>query len=295
MKMTGLAILNAYNQSASFAYFYNRMKEELNALGVGLEQITNAEILTYIDSKGDILDSIKDKYDFVLYLDKDLYVAELLTKQGMRLFNTSEAIRLCDDKMLTHIVLANNGIDMPVTVSAPLNYIGSDSDCFLKNLVKQISFPMIAKENYGSLGKGIRLLNNWDELVSYEKEHKFVAHHYQEYIASSKGFDYRLILINGKVEAQMKRVNDNDFRSNISLGGHGEKAELPNSYIAMAEKAASIMKLDYCGIDLLSSPEGKPILCEVNSNAFLTEIEKISGKNLAKLYAEHILNSLTRQ
>lgn len=294
MKMTGLAILNAYNQSESFNYFYSRMRSELEALGIALEKTTNSEILSFISSKGSISDSIKSKFDFVLYLDKDLYVAELLTKQGIRLFNTSESIRLCDDKMLTHITLANNGIKMPKTVSAPLNYIGSDSDSFLKNLINEISFPMVAKENFGSLGKGVSLISNWEELVSYEKEHKFVAHHYQEYISTSKGHDYRLILINGKVEAQMRRANDNDFRSNISLGGHGEKVELRSSYIEIAEKAAKILGLDYCGIDLLVGENEEPILCEVNSNAFLTEIEKTTGKNLAKLYALHIYKALSK-
>jgi len=292
MKMTGLAIFNAYYQSDSIDYYYNRMKSELELLGVGLDKASNAQIMAMISSDGSILDTVKNKYDFVLYLDKDLYVAELLSKQGIRLFNTSEAIRLCDDKMLTHILLSNSGIKMPKTVSAPLNYIGSDNDAFLKNLIKEISFPMVAKENFGSLGKGIRLINNWDELVAYEKEHKFVAHHFQEYISSSKGCDCRLILVNNKVEATMKRVNENDFRSNVYQGGHGEKVELPSSYIEMAEKASKLLGLDYCGVDLLSGPNGEPILCEVNSNAFLTEIEKISGKNLAKLYAEHIFNSL---
>ena len=43
-------------------------------------------------------------------LDKDKYISLMLEKAGLRLFNSSLAIELCDDKMLTHIILAKNGI-----------------------------------------------------------------------------------------------------------------------------------------------------------------------------------------
>ena len=91
----------------------------------------------------------------------------------------------------------------------------------------------------------------------------------------------------------MKRSNDNgDFRSNVAQGGHGEPVELPASFIETAEKAAKILNLDYCGVDLLDDKDGNPILCEVNSNAFLQEIERITGKNIAGIYAKHIVESL---
>lgn len=291
--MTGLAILNAYLQSPAMMHYFNRMKEELFKFGINLDLKTNAEVLAYVASDGSISRTIKDKYSFVLYLDKDLYISEMLAQSGIKLFNSSEAIRLCDDKMLTHIVLGNNGIRMPKTISSPLNYIGKEEFNFLEDVVNLLSFPMIAKENFGSLGKGISLIQNKEELYEYERAHKNVAHLYQEYIESSKGHDYRLILINGACVACMKRVNDSgDFRSNVAQGGHGEIVQVPQAYVDLAEKAAKILKLDVCGIDLLDDKDGDPVLCEVNSNAFFQEIEKITGKNIAKLYAEHIVASL---
>ena len=44
--------------------------------------------------------------------------------------------------------------------------------------------------------------------------------------------------------------------------------------------------------DLLDDEDGNPVLCEVNSNAFLQEIERITGKNIAGLYAKHIVDAL---
>lgn len=293
MLKTGLAILNAYIQTPASIHYYKRMKEELGSLGVSLDYKTNAEILALIGSNGDILASEMSKYDFVLYLDKDEYVAYMLEKAGIKLFDSAEAIRLCDNKMLTYIALSNAEIKMPKTISAPLNYIGSDDDAFIKEVTKELSFPIVAKDNYGSLGKEVYLIKNFDELAEFENNHKFGAHLYQEFIESSKGHDFRIIVINGKVVASMKRCNDNgDFRSNVAQGGHGELIDLPESFKETAEKAAKILKLDYCGVDLLDDKEGNPILCEVNSNAFLQEIERITGKNIAGVYAKHIVDSI---
>ena len=87
MLKTGLAILNAYIQTPASLHFYKRMKEELDSLGVALDYKTNSEILSYITSEGDLFTEEMKKYDFVLYLDKDLYVSEMLEKAGIKLFD----------------------------------------------------------------------------------------------------------------------------------------------------------------------------------------------------------------
>ena len=65
MLKTGLAILNAYIQTPASLHFYKRMKEELGSLGVALDYKTNAEILSYIASSGDLFAKETEKYDFV--------------------------------------------------------------------------------------------------------------------------------------------------------------------------------------------------------------------------------------
>ena len=90
----------------------------------------------------------------------------------------------------------------------------------------------------------------------------------------------------------MIRENTSDFRSNIALGGKGREYSPNKEFIAAAEKCARVLDLDYCGVDLLFGEGGKPYVCEVNSNAFITEIERITGVNVAKSYAEYIINKI---
>ena len=287
-----LCILNGYIQQEGPLNFYERMREELLKYDILLEKKTNIDIHTYIDSNGNIESSLKE-YVFCLYLDKDTYISKMLELSGMRLFNSSDSIFLCDDKIITHIFLSNNDIRMPKTISAPLNYSSMKNEKFISDVVRELYFPIVAKRNYGSLGKGVFLLKDENELVEFENKYKSEPHIYQEFIKSSFGHDYRMIVIGGKFIVGMKRINLNgDFRSNIAQGGIGEKAEIPQSYIDLAEKAAKILKLDYCGIDLLTGNDGEPILCEVNSNAFIKGIEETTRVNVAKEYARHIVDNL---
>lgn len=284
---TGIAVFNGYITLPGLRFIFTRMREELAELDIDLEAHSNAEILTILNSNGNI--EGKKEYDFVLYLDKDKYLAKELELVGYRLFNKAQAIDLCDDKMLTHITLANHGIKMPKTISGPLNYSSRISEEFSRKIFDHLSLPIVAKTNFGSMGKGVTLLKTKQEFLDYEEKMKTLPRFYQEYIASSSGFDYRIIVIGGKAVATMRRENtDGDFRSNIALGGNGIKVDLPQHYIDLAEKAARILDLDYCGVDILEGGDGEPILCEVNSNAFLEGIEKATGINIAKIYANHI-------
>jgi gamma-F420-2:alpha-L-glutamate ligase len=292
MAKNGICILNAYDILPGAEHFYERMSEELARLGITLEKRTNAEIFSYIDSSG-ALAGEKLPADFILYLDKDLYASYSLEKRGYRLFNPARAIELCDDKMRTHLALANQGIRMPKTIAGPLNYSTNSSLAFVKAVEDQLRFPIVAKENFGSLGAKVYLLQNHQDLVNFEDVHRYAPRLYQEFIASSKGMDYRIILVGGKFVAGMKRVNhQGDFRSNVALGGSGEKVEIPAEFVRIAEKAASLLHLDYAGADVLIGPKGEPILCEVNSNAFIQGIEKVTGVNVAAAYARHIAATL---
>ncbi len=269
------------------------MKDEFALLGINTDYRDASEIFALIDGQGNLCAG-NLPYDFVLYLDKDRYLASLLEQSGMRLFNSATSIEACDDKMITHIRLANRGISMPRTVSAPLCYVPSNDRRFIDNLMRTIPFPMVAKANYGSQGQGVYLVQNEVELLEIESKLQSQARLYQEFISSSKGFDDRLIVIGGRFFCGYRRRSLNgDFRSNIAQGGVGEAHEMSAEQIAIAEKAAQILGLDYCGIDLLDSgdPE-KPILCEVNSNAFFRGAEEVTRKNVAKTYADHIYRSI---
>jgi ribosomal protein S6--L-glutamate ligase/gamma-F420-2:alpha-L-glutamate ligase len=161
---------------------------------------------------------------------------------------------------------------------------------FLNTVAEELGFPLVAKKSYGSFGAGVQLIRSFSELQTIEQEWLYTPHFYQKYVAESTGRDVRVLVIGGKAIAAMERVaQKGEFRSNVELGGEGRKIVLDKEYACVAEKVAKALKLDYCGVDLLEGKAGA-IVCEVNSNAFFEGLEKVTGINVAKAYAEYILS-----
>ena len=288
MNKKGLIIINGYGVAEGIQHQVKRLREEFLKRNVGVDVLTSTDVFSYL-KEGDVVVTLPE-YDFVVYTDKDRYIAEELEKRGYRLFNRAESIIKCDDKMLTHLALSDNGIRMPTTISSPLCYRDNQNRNYLDKIIKIIGLPMIVKENYGSLGRQVYYVETKDELLNLENKLIHVPHIFQQFIKSSKGKDYRLIVIGGKVVAHMKRENKHSYLSNLATGGKSSVVDLSEKYFEVAEKAANILGLDYCGVDLLEGPDGEPILSEVNSNAFYEGIEKTTGINVARLYVDYILS-----
>ena len=282
--MKCIIVVNAYIKNKSQIMQAERICDELQLLGAQCEILKNFSLAEIKDGK-----IIAPEADCCVFLDKDKAAARLLEKSGIRLFNCAEAIEICDDKMLTHITLANCNITMPYSVYAPLCYYAdAEVPSEFLDKVEKLGFPLVAKNCFGSLGNGVFLIKCRAELEDFEKKNKLTAHFYQKFIGRG-GEDIRAIVIGGKLVCAMRRSNESDFRSNIELGGKGEKYAADENLINLCEKVAKILGLDYCGIDILIDEDGNRYICEVNSNAFFAEAERVCGVNIAKKYAELII------
>ncbi len=286
----GALIINAYTESGGQLNQIKRLQEEFEKLGVTLNVFRN-RFLSYIDNGN--LKSPVGEADFVIYTDKDKYYARMLEKSGYRLFNSANAIELSDDKMLTYITLSKSGIEIPDTVSCPLNYSVTDIDGeFLNKVVEFLGLPLVIKNCHGSLGAQVYKIDDEKQLNEVYQRLMRLPHLYQRYLKSSYGKDCRVIVIDGKAVASMNRVNISDFRSNLEQGGVGEKCSLTEEQRFVAEKAAKILGLEYCGIDLLYGEKGQPVFCEANGNAFFKGIERVTGINVAGQFAKYIYDTI---
>lgn len=286
--MKGLILNNAYYETPSTNYQGERLAAELKELGVLCDIKKNDFFGAKIENGN--LNNIAAGYDFCIYLDKDKYLSYALEKLGVRLFNRHAAIQLCDDKALTALALAEHGIPMPKTLPGLLCYDPSAAvlprTCEV--LERELGYPMVVKQCFGSLGKFVYKIDDRAELEKKCEELKCTPHLFQKFIKESAGRDIRVIVIGGAAVAAMERKSQTDFRSNIELGGVGSPIKIDKKLKTLCEKAANLLGLDYCGIDILYGKEGY-LLCEVNSNAFFGGMERATGINVARLYAEHIV------
>lgn len=288
--MKGIVITNAFYLNDSVKYQLKRFEEEFEKENIEFVHKTTTDFFVKVED-GEIKTNLESA-DFIIYLDKDIHIAKMLEKLGYRLFNASESIYLCDDKMLTHIALANNNIAMPKTISSPLMYVLGDDEKFIQSVMANFSFPLVCKNVYGSLGKQVYLIKNEEELRTFREENKFTPHIYQEFIRESKGEDIRVITVGGKAVASMKRKAVSDFRSNIALGGKAEKFEISSEIKELVERAVKVLSLDYAGVDVIIGKNDVPMILEVNSNAFFEGVEGETNQNIANIYVKHIKNSI---
>ena len=291
--MNGLIIVNqtiGHNE-----YKIKRFQEEFSKRNISLDVFVNDGSLSVIKNSEVTINL--PKADFVFYLDKDIYLARLLEKAGYRLFNKPDFIKLCDDKMLTFIRCANEGIKMPKTISGPLVYtdLKPCNYTFLNKVIKELSLPLVVKKVYGSLGEGVYLVNTKQELIDLYSQIYRNPIIFQEYVKSSYGKSIRVLIIDGKVFGSFVRKNSLDFRSNFGDNASSRVLENPEKYEAFAQKIADKLQIEYAGIDLLVYEDDEPILCEINSNAFFEEFEKVTGLNVAEAVRDMVVRKVQHE
>ena len=288
--MNGWLIVNGFLHTKKFSELTDLFLLAAKRCGVSLTVYTNCEILV------DVQEKIKEKPDFVLFWDKDVFLAKHLENQGIRVFNKAKVIEICDDKGLTALYLENHSIKMPKTILAPFTYqnIGYTNYDFLDNVIKQLSFPFIVKENKGSFGQQVYLVSNKQELLHLMQKIGTKNILFQEFIQSSFGRDVRLYVIGKKVVLSVKRIAQNgDFKANVSNGGTMVPFTPSKEFIEMAQKVARILDVDFAGIDLLFDENEKPIFCEINSNAHFKNVYKATGVDLSILLVDYILENIS--
>lgn len=289
--MTGWLVVNEFLQSNKFNEIHSWLVEAAKKQGISLQLKTNAELLIDLQKQPDM----KDFEDFVLFWDKDVRLASYLEHLGYPVFNSAKAVRICDDKSLTHLTLMNQGIHMPHTIIAPMTFdnIGYTNYNFLKEVSDRLGFPMVVKECFGSFGQQVYLVKSMEELKDILLKTGAKPVLFQEYIAASFGRDIRLQVVGNKVIAGMYRYSENgDFRANITNGGKMRSYTPTYEQISLALSCCQCIGLDFAGVDILFGENDEPIVCEVNSNAHFKNIYDCTGVNAADAIITHIKKCL---
>ena len=291
--MNGIIVVNqsiGHNQ-----YKIDRFVPEFKGHGINVDVFINDGTLAEMKD-GNIIINLP-KADFVLYLDKDIYLARMLEKAGYRLFNNADFIKLCDDKVLTYIRCANEGIRMIETIAGPLVYVNELEDKhykFLDTVVDKLGLPLVVKKVYGSLGEGVYIAKNKENLRQIYKNIYRNPLLFQKYIDTSKGRSIRVLVVDHKIVGAFERNNPVDFRSNFGDTASSKQIVNNQKIFDFAEKIVQKLDILYAGIDLLYGENDELILCEINSNAFFEEFEKITKIDVAKLYVDMVINNLRK-
>ena len=196
---------------------------------------------------------------------------------GVVPLNESVAITRSRDKLRSMQLLSRKGIGMPLT-----GYAHKPDD--IKDVIKMVGgAPLVIKLLQGNQGIGVVLAETQKAAESVIEGFMGVKADIliQEFIKEAGGSDIRCFVIDGKVVAAMKRQGaPGEFRSNLHRGGSSTLIRITPEERSTAVRAARIMGLNVCGVDLLRSNHG-PVVMEVNSSPGLEGIEGATGKDIA--------------
>ena len=198
--------------------------------------------------------------------------------------NESVAVTRSRDKLRSAQLLARKGIGMPVT-----GFAHNPDD--IDDLLKQVGgAPLVIKLLEGTQGIGVVLAETKKAAESVIQAFMGLKANImvQEFIKEAGGADLRCLVVGDKVVASMKRQGpEGEFRSNLHRGGSATLVRLTPEERSTAVRAAKIMGLEVCGVDLLRSNHGAVVM-EVNSSPGLEGIENASGKDVAGIIIQHM-------
>jgi ribosomal protein S6--L-glutamate ligase len=196
---------------------------------------------------------------------------------GVYPLNESVAVTRSRDKLRSLQLLARKGIGLPVT-----GFAHSPDD--IQDMLTMVGgAPAVIKLLEGTQGIGVVLAETNQAAESVIEAFMGLRANIliQEFIKEAGGSDIRCLVVGGKVVAAMKRQGkEGEFRSNLHRGGSATLVKLTPEERSTATRAASIMGLNVCGVDILRSNHG-PVVMEVNSSPGLEGIEAASDKDIA--------------
>jgi len=202
--------------------------------------------------------------------------------------NTSTGISNSRDKLRSLQILSRHDIGIPLTA-----YVDDKRDV-LSALERVGGAPVIIKLLEGTQGVGVILADKREiakaivETLHSTKQQVLL----QKFVSESKGKDVRAFVIGDQVVAAIRRTaQGQEFRSNVHRGGKAEAIDLEPAYVNTAVRAAQIMGLHVCGVDMLEGAEG-PQVMEINSSPGLEGIEEATHLDIAGAIVDYIADQV---
>lgn len=206
------------------------------------------------------------------YSNATFPLARHLEEMGSVNITGSQAIRICRSKMEAYELMVSAGVPCAKTIAVAK---GITADY----LIQELSLPFILKPDSGFGGKDVALIKTREEAIKElsditEDSPLMLA---QKFVATSKGRDLRVITVGeSAVIGVLRQAGDeNEFRSNLQLGGKASRFELTDRIKELAVSAAKAVGLGFSGVDLLFAGDDF-VIGEINPSPGINQDFKIN-------------------
>ncbi|TXT64036.1 MAG: Lysine biosynthesis enzyme (LysX) [Promethearchaeota archaeon] len=271
-----------------------RLIEELEKSNIAFEIINNQNIYFRLSKEKDL------EFQFDLILERSLsyfrglYSCAILETKGYKVLNNFECLNITGNKLLTSLKLIENNIPTPNT------YFAFKEDASMQAIDEGLHYPAIIKPIIGSWGRLIAKLEDQNSARSNLECRETMGnilqkqYYLQEYLSSTdpkSPTDIRVFVVGDDCVAAMGRYNpEEDFRSNIALGGTAKKEEITDEIRKISLNASKAVNGEIVGVDLMVK-NGKFYVIEVNGTPQFRAVSKASKINVANKIVDYIIRN----
>jgi len=283
------------NKKTSFFILYDQLRWEEKSL---IEAAKKKDIkLEVINCRENSIDLDKDEFTYcddiilqrcVSYYN-NLHSTAAFEGLGAKMINSLYTAIMCGNKLFTHMELAKSGIAIPKAFCAFSNQSAMD-------ILNKNGYPKVIKPVVGSWGRMVALLRDKEaaEAVIEDREHMYPLYHvfYFEEFVKRPPRDIRCIVVGNKVVAAIYRYSgDNEWKTNMALGGKAEACKVTNEMERLCLKVAKTLKGEILGVDLMESDENGLLVHEVNNTTEFKNTVRVTEIDIPSLIIDHMVNT----
>ena len=196
--------------------------------------------------------------------------------------------------MLTSLKLVEYGIPTPDTC------IAFKEESSIEAIKAHLHYPTIIKPLVGSWGRLIARLDDYNSAMANLECRETMGnafqkiYYLQKYIPTvntTKPTDIRLLVIGNEPVAAMGRFSpENEFRSNLAIGGTAKPYPIDDEIKALSLNAKNAVKGEIVGVDLMEE-DGQLKIIEVNGTPQFRGISTATKIDIAEKMVGYLLEN----
>ena len=247
--------------------------------------------LVMINDREIVFDLGRARVEFDILLERcinhsrALHAIRLYESAGVRCVNTGDVARICGDKLLTSLALADHGVPQPEV------RVAFTEESALR-AIEEMGYPVVLKPATGSWGRLLSKVNDRDAAETI-LEHKTILgsyHHSIFYIQKyvrKRGRDVRCFVVGGECIAAVYRTSKH-WITNTARGGVASNCPVTPELAELALAAARAVGGGVVAVDVFESDDGL-LANEVNYTMEFKNSVDVTGVDIPGKVVDFVL------
>lgn len=257
---------------------------------------------TLVDGKSLVFDTESSKHDEVfgdIILQRvishyrGLHLTYCLEHTGLSVVNSFNVSEICGNKLITSMVLKKNNVPTPKTTLA----FSTES---ARECMKNLGYPLVVKPIIGSWGRGIYQIKDQSmaEMLletRQDNDNSFSRIYYFQELIDRPSRDIRCIVVGDEIVASVYRhSSENEWRTNVAMGGRTEEAPLTSELQEIVLKASKAIGSGILGVDLMEDRERGYLVHEVNNTVEFRGASAVCKSDIAGAMTDYLVRMSTK-